>query len=213
MKFTITPRAALALPMPGKAAGILRRRPQDTEAERPDLGPVIAHPAPRRIMIVGGSGAGKSRLALRLAKRLGLPLHHADALCYEHLPGAGRQAALGAIAAQDSWILDSNSASLYDHLFDRAELVIHLDIRRRRRIFNWMLRHIRYMGRRGRPGVHPARREPIGLRNFHIPWFYHVRTAPKLQRKLARRRAKVVRISSYRQLDGLVARVEVPRGA
>jgi len=215
MKFMIFPRAVPAPPMGGKGVGRPRRwlpvagaMPSSPDAASP-IAPIMA----RRILIVGGSGAGKSRLALRLGARLGLAVHHADAICYDRARGPARRAAFDAIAAQESWIVDCNAASLYDRLFDRAELVIHLDIRRRRRIVNWMLRHIRYMGRLGRPGVHPARREPIGLGNFHIPWFYHVRTAPKLQRKLARRRAKVVRISSYRQLDGLVERLEVPRGA
>lgn len=85
----------------------------------------------KRIVIVGISGAGKSTLAKRLAEKLGLPLHHVDAIF--HLPGwVARpkevvRAECDALAAQEAWVAEGMFKGVTKGLRDRAELIVFLD--------------------------------------------------------------------------------------
>jgi adenylate kinase family enzyme len=85
----------------------------------------------RRIAVIGCSGAGKSRLARELARRLKLPIIHLDAHYWR--PGwvesamdewVARQEAL---FAGDGWVADGNYHSTLRYRTTRADTVIFLD--------------------------------------------------------------------------------------
>ena len=77
----------------------------------------------RRIMIIGGPGAGKSVLAGQLGQITGLPVVALDALA----PGQGDAPALDAARA-DAWILDGNHPSTWPYRMSRAHLIVFLDL-------------------------------------------------------------------------------------
>jgi adenylate kinase family enzyme len=90
----------------------------------------------KRVVVLGCGGAGKSRLALALGERTGLPVVHLDHIFWR--PGwtpapedeAGR--ALAEVVAQDRWILDGNFLSrLGPERLQRADTVVFLDLPRR----------------------------------------------------------------------------------
>lgn len=78
----------------------------------------------RRVVIVGNAGVGKSMLAREVGQRLGLPVHHLDALFWK--PGwveanrAAFTAQVDAIAAGDRWITDGNYSRTFPARFRRA---------------------------------------------------------------------------------------------
>jgi adenylate kinase family enzyme len=96
---------------------------------------------PRRVLVAGCSGAGKSTVAAALADRLGIPHHELDAL--RHGPGwvprAEFAADVAAFAATECWITEWQGAAVRPLLLARADLVVWLDLPRRR-VFGQLLR-------------------------------------------------------------------------
>ncbi|MEL6217371.1 MAG: DNA topology modulation protein FlaR [Pseudomonadota bacterium] len=86
----------------------------------------------RRIMIIGGPGAGKSSLARALGDALGLPVHHIDALFWQ--PGwvEGDRSVLAdrlrTIYATEAWVIEGNYSATWPERIARADTVVHLDL-------------------------------------------------------------------------------------
>ena len=88
---------------------------------------------PRRIVVVGVSGNGKTTLSRRLGARLGLPVTELDALCHQ----AGwteasdedfRRNVEAAMSSPDGWILDGlYQRKLGDLILRRADTLVWLD--------------------------------------------------------------------------------------
>ncbi len=88
----------------------------------------------RRVAVVGNSGSGKSMLATRLARRLGVAHVELDSIF--HLAGWRelsaddfRTAVLAATAAA-GWVVDGNYSAVRDLVWDRADTVVWLDLPR-----------------------------------------------------------------------------------
>jgi adenylate kinase family enzyme len=84
---------------------------------------------PRRVIIVGCAGAGKTTLAAELASRLGVPHVERDAL--GELGSAEFRAAVAEIACAEAWVFDGAPYYVHDVLYPRAQLVVALDYARR----------------------------------------------------------------------------------
>jgi len=86
---------------------------------------------PRRIVLDGATGSGKSTAAARIARRLGVPLIDADEIGW--LPGwvardrDEQRALITDATAGDAWVVDSAYNSWSDLLLPRAELIVGLD--------------------------------------------------------------------------------------
>jgi adenylate kinase family enzyme len=86
---------------------------------------------PRRVLLYGVTGSGKSTAAARVAERTGLPLTLVDELTW--LPGwvpvdeEVQRETFTAIVAGDRWVLDSAYGAWLDVVLPRAELVVGLD--------------------------------------------------------------------------------------
>ena len=86
---------------------------------------------PRRIVVTGTTGSGKTTLALAVASRLGLP--HAEQDAWNHLPGwqeaplAQFRAAVDTFTAQTAWVMDGNYTKANDIGWARADTLIWLD--------------------------------------------------------------------------------------
>ena len=82
----------------------------------------------RRVMVVGGCGAGKSTFSKRLAALTGLPLTHLDRLGWrenwEKTPREEFDAALSAVTAGDEWIIDGNWSRTISERLRRADTVV-----------------------------------------------------------------------------------------
>ncbi len=85
----------------------------------------------RRIVVVGSTGAGKTRLATALASRLVVPHVELDALHWEAGWAPASTPAFRARVAQalagDAWVVDGNYGSVRDLVWPRAETMVWLD--------------------------------------------------------------------------------------
>lgn len=83
-------------------------------------------------MIVGGPGAGKSWLALRLGAATGLPVFHMDHVHYEpgwvERPLAEKDRLTAAIHRREAWILEGGYSRTYAERAARADTLIWLDV-------------------------------------------------------------------------------------
>jgi adenylate kinase family enzyme len=87
----------------------------------------------RRICIVGAAGSGKTTVARLLANRLSAPWYELDAVGYEGGSGAKRSlgmrlADVQQIAAQPAWVTEGVFIWWTRELFERADLVVWLDL-------------------------------------------------------------------------------------
>jgi len=86
----------------------------------------------KRILVIGSPGAGKSRLATELARRLHLPLIHLDQNAW--LPGWVEldreqwKARVGKLIAGDEWVIDGNYGGSLALRLTRADTVINLEL-------------------------------------------------------------------------------------
>ena len=88
-----------------------------------------------RVSVVGNSGAGKSVLAARLARRLGVPHVELDAMFHlrgwTELPEADFRAQVALVTSGDGWVVDGNYAAVRDIVWDAADTVVWLAFPRR----------------------------------------------------------------------------------
>lgn len=89
----------------------------------------------RRILLIGVTGSGKSTLARAIEGRTGIPAVDVDALAWQpgwvKTPEAELVAAARAIAAQESWVLDSAWTAIRSTVLARTQLIVALDLPRR----------------------------------------------------------------------------------
>jgi adenylate kinase family enzyme len=160
--------------------------------------------APRRIVVVGNSGAGKSLLSTTLAERLGLPLEHLDP--YYWRPGWTRpsreewRSRVAELVARDEWVMDGNYASTFDLRLPRAELIVWVDPNRLSCEYQALRRW--WTGRKQHRVDRPdGCAEAIDWEFLVYIWTYRRRMQPRLERALAEHAqgTPVVRLRSRRK--------------
>jgi adenylate kinase family enzyme len=85
----------------------------------------------QRICVIGCSGTGKSTLSRQIGERMGLPVHHLDAMLWR----AGwvmtdretEERVQREVIASDCWVIDGNFGSTMAIRFPRAQAIIWLD--------------------------------------------------------------------------------------
>ena len=84
---------------------------------------------PKRILIAGTSGAGKSKLARQISGSLGLPYVEIDSLYHgpDWTPRADFETDVDAFTSQDSWVTEWQYGRVRSLLAQRAELLVWLD--------------------------------------------------------------------------------------
>lgn len=139
----------------------------------------------RRIMVIGGSGAGKTTVARQLAFLSRLPLHHIDAMYWNTAwtpRGYDQTVLLSSIAAYgEKWIIEGNYEPTMALRAERADLIIFLDFSRGLRSFRVALRFLKFWGKR-RPELPYGCIERFDFRHLHDwVWRYDQHSRPFAQ--------------------------------
>ncbi|MDY0958954.1 topology modulation protein [Sphingomonas sp. CFBP8993] len=166
-----------------------------------------------RIMVMGPPGSGKSTLARMLGERLGLPVHHADALFHDPgwvaRPREDFIADMVAIAAQPAWVIDGNYSGAHygpaiaDRLA-RAERIILLDLPRRVTIPRILRRVARHHGQQ-RPDSAAGCPERLDWAFLGYCWQWRRAVRPGILRVLAGVEDRVIWFRRSPGLDRVLA--------
>ena len=166
----------------------------------------------RRIMIVGGSGAGKSTAGLALGRALNLPVYHVDRIYWGpqwgKLSAEDRQSALAQVLSLPGYVLEGGCPATYDVRLADCDTLIWLDLSPALRLFRILARVRRSRGR-SRPDLPPDSPEdhPAHARRF---WRHLASELPREQAVFAALAAKapagtrVIRLSSRRAVKSFL---------
>jgi len=90
--------------------------------------------APKRILVIGSGGSGKTTFARRLAQRTNLPLIHLDALYWrpgwDPTPDEEWRAKVAELVNTPAWIMDGNYGGTLNIRLAACDAVVFLDISR-----------------------------------------------------------------------------------
>jgi adenylate kinase family enzyme len=158
-----------------------------------------------RVAVIGSGGAGKSVLALELARRTGLPVIHLDREYWRPgwlpTPEPEWEARVGEIVKGERWIIDGNFGGTMHHRLAAADTIVFLDIPRL--ICEWAVitRWLRYR-RRWRPDMAAGLNDKLDLKFLRWIWGYPTTRRPGILRQLAELppSTQVVRLTSRRQM-------------
>ena len=168
---------------------------------------------PRRILVAGTSGAGKTTVAAALAARLGLPYTDIDGLYHGPgwMPRPEFAADVAALAAAPEWVTEWQYSAVRPLLLRRADLLVWLDLSRRQVFRQLVPRTLRRRLRRVE--LWNGNLEPplwtIFTERDHIlrwAWRTHPKTAARVGAVLAAEEGPVVvRLRTRREVQGGLA--------
>ena len=105
----------------------------------------------KRIMIIGGHGAGKTTLALRLGEAIDLPVVHIDKSYYspnwQRRPLREALADLENLAAAETWIMDGDDFRSIAPRLKRADMIVYLHVSTLKRVARYIKRAVKGFGK------------------------------------------------------------------
>lgn len=140
----------------------------------------------RRIIVMGPTNAGKSTLAVALARHLSVPAHHIDQ--FRHLPASNWQQRPtiefhelhDSAIREPEWIMDGNYSEVLPQRLARATGIIVVDDTLRRRYWRYFRRTL---GPAERVGALEGQKDRVSWQMIH--WLWHTRHAAERSRKTA----------------------------
>ena len=160
---------------------------------------------PRRLLVVGAGGAGKSTLARRVGERLGLPVIHLDAHYWRagwvETPADEWAAVVDRLIAGEAWVMDGNYGGTMPIRFERADTVVFLDLPRVLCLLSVIWRSIRHR-RTPRPDMAEGNPEKLDPAFLQWIWNYPRTKRPGVLRQLEAlpSTTSVVRLTSRRAM-------------
>lgn len=141
----------------------------------------------KRVMIIGGAGAGKSTLGRLLAAKTGLSLYHIDHIHYrpgwdERLPEE-KDVLCHEVHMKEEWIFEGGHSRTIDERIERADTVIWLDMPVWIRLKRCLWRTIKNYGKT-RPDLPENCPERFDLEFYRFIWRTRNSSAANIRQKL-----------------------------
>ena len=140
---------------------------------------------PRRILILGPGGSGKSTVCKRIGRILGIPVVHLDKHYWlpnwvktpkDEWPDKVRK-----LIVSEAWAMDGNYSTTLKIRAKAADTLIFLDMTRRLSYFRVISRYLKYRGRT-RPDVTKGCPEKIDWEFVRWIWRYPNYSKPRILR-------------------------------
>lgn len=139
--------------------------------------------APRRVLVIGSGGAGKTKLSEAISRATGLRLIHLDLLYWregwEPTPPAAWRDRVADLVSGPQWVMDGNYGGTFDLRFPAADTIIFLDIHGMACIWRLLKRRFAHHGR-ARPSMHPGCHERLTPGFLWWVWTYRRRRRPQI---------------------------------
>ncbi len=166
----------------------------------------------RRVLVVGGPGAGKTTFTCRLAADLQLPVIHLDFHFWR--PGwkfpdpQEWREQVTTLADLPEWVMDGNYSTTYDIRMPRADSLIWLDHPRATCMRRILLRILKGYGRT-RPDLPDGCPEKFDWEFIRFVWNFPVKNRPHITEGIERfgRHLRVVRLGHVREVTAFLATV------
>ena len=159
-----------------------------------------------RIIIIGSCGAGKSTLAISLAKKLELPLVHLDRIrfvgSWQERTREEFDVLLEAELQKEQWIIDGNFSRTFPRRLQFADTVIWLDLPVYTCLWGATKRVFQHHGK-SRPdmgGNCPEHFDKNKISLYKAIWGFNKRNKKNYEELLKDTGAKVYRLKSRRQV-------------
>jgi adenylate kinase family enzyme len=172
-------------------------------------------PAPRRILVAGTSGVGKTTLAARISSVLGVPHTEIDALFHgpDWTPRDSFVADVEAFTAEPAWVTEWQYGVVRETLLARADTMVWLDLPLPVAFGRLVRRTVRRRLRREElwnGNVEPTLWSILWDRDHIIRW--GMRTALKTRRGIpdvarSAQRLRIVRLGSQSDVDEFLRRL------
>ena len=144
-----------------------------------------------RILIIGCSGSGKSRLARILGQRLGLPVIHLDQMWWkdnsQNVTREEFDSRLALALNLERWIIDGNYSRTMEARLSKCDTVIYLDFNRWACLLGVCQRILRNRGKT-RPDMPAGCQE--GFRWEFIRWIWNFNKNNRVQNETYLAKAK-----------------------
>ncbi len=159
----------------------------------------------KKIAILGITGAGKSTLSRRIAKKTGFPVFHMDALFWrgewQEVPEKEYVEAHDKILRENErWIIEGGVSEATADRLRQADLVVYLDYPGWLAAAHYVERWIKHR-EVARPELPKESRDHFKFRRFFLVFFRFERPQIENVLKLAGNPSKVVRITSMEQME------------
>ena len=139
-------------------------------------------------MLIGSGGAGKSTLARKMSRILGIDVVHLDALFWKpgwvKTPSPEWEKIQKKLVQRDAWVIDGNYGGTMDIRLEAADAIVFLDMSRVRCVWQVFKRVLQYRGRT-RPDLADGCPEQLPSREFiQWIWNYPKERRPQILQKL-----------------------------
>ena len=160
----------------------------------------------KRVLVIGPGGSGKSTIAKRLGRILGIDVKHLDSFYWR--AGWTKPSEedwinqVNELISAESWILDGNFGGTLARRVERCDTIIFLDMPRILCLWRVTKRRLTYRNR-SRPDIAEGCNEKIDLEFIDWVWNYSSRSRPRVLKLLEENKArkKIVWLRSNAEVE------------
>lgn len=165
-----------------------------------------------KILIIGCAGSGKTTLANKISKILGLPLIHMDRFYWkanwEKVDDIEWQAAVKNLCEQNTWIMDGNYTTTLPQRLTHASSVIYLDTPRWKCLLRAFIRRFKFMYNKNRQDIPEECKDKLNLEFYRWIWNYPTRSRSKTLALIKSFQGPVIQLQSNHEMRTFLKKLQ-----